>query len=61
MVHGEVVGLMNRELAMGGILEGDCKDRMAVYWRQRASASVTSIVSLWMEQPGGRVIPLVSI
>ena len=29
MVHGEVVGLMNGELVMGGILEGDCKDRMA--------------------------------
>ena len=29
MVHREVVGLMNRELMMGGILEGDCKDRMA--------------------------------
>jgi len=28
MVHGEVVGLMNGELVMGGILEGDCKDRM---------------------------------
>ena len=23
MVHGEVVGLMNGELVMGGILEGD--------------------------------------
>jgi len=30
MVHGEVVGSMNGELVMGGILEGDCKDdRMA--------------------------------
>jgi len=29
MVHGEVVGLMNGELVMGGILEGDCKDMMA--------------------------------
>jgi len=29
MVHGEVVGLKNRELVMGGILEGECKDRMA--------------------------------
>jgi len=29
MVHGEVVGMMNGELVMGGILEGDCKDRMA--------------------------------
>jgi len=29
MVYGEVVGLMNGELMMGGILEGDCKDRMA--------------------------------
>jgi len=29
MVHGEVVGLMNGELVMGGILEEDCKDRMA--------------------------------
>jgi len=29
MVHGEVVGLMNAELVMGGILEGDCEDRMA--------------------------------
>ena len=29
MVHGEVVGLMNGELVVGGILEGDCKDRMA--------------------------------
>ena len=29
MVHGEVVGLMNGELVMGGTLEGDCKDRMA--------------------------------
>jgi len=28
MVHGEVVGLKNGELVMGGIL-GDCKDRMA--------------------------------
>ena len=27
MVHGEVVGLKNGELVMGGILEGDCKDR----------------------------------
>jgi len=24
VVHGEVVGLMNGELVMGGILEGDC-------------------------------------
>jgi len=29
MVHGEVVGLKNGELVMGGILEGDYKDRMA--------------------------------
>ena len=29
MVHGEVVGLMNGELVMDGILEGDYKDRMA--------------------------------
>jgi len=29
MVHGEVVGLKNGELVMAGILEGDCKDRMA--------------------------------
>jgi len=29
MVHGEVVGLKNGELVMGGILEGDCEDRMA--------------------------------
>jgi len=29
MVHGEVVALMSGELMMGGILEGDCKDRMA--------------------------------
>jgi len=29
MVHGEVVGLMNGELVMGGILEGDYRDRMA--------------------------------
>jgi len=29
MVHGEVVGLKNREFVMGGILEGDYKDRMA--------------------------------
>jgi len=29
VVHWEVVGLMNVELVMGGILEGDCKDRMA--------------------------------
>ena len=28
MVHGEVVGLMNGELVMGGILEGD-KDLVA--------------------------------
>jgi len=28
MVHEEVVGLKNGELAMGGILEGDYKDRM---------------------------------
>jgi len=28
MVHGEVVGLMNGELVMGGILEGDCKDEL---------------------------------
>jgi len=27
MVHGEVVGLKNGELVMGGIL--DCEDRMA--------------------------------
>jgi len=27
MVHGEVVGLKNGELMMGGILEGDYKDR----------------------------------
>jgi len=26
MVHGEVVVLMNGELVIGGILEGDCKD-----------------------------------
>jgi len=30
MVHGEVVGLMNGELVMGGILEGDCKDSARV-------------------------------
>jgi len=30
MVHGEDVGLKNGELVMGGILEGDYKDRMAV-------------------------------
>jgi len=30
MVHGEVVGLKNGELVMGGILEGDYKVRMAV-------------------------------
>jgi len=29
MVYGEVVGLMNGKLVMGGILEGDCTDRMA--------------------------------
>jgi len=29
VVHGEVAGLKNREIVMGGILEGDCKDRMA--------------------------------
>jgi len=29
MVHGEVGVLMNGELVVGGILEGDCKDRMA--------------------------------
>jgi len=29
MVHGEVVVLKNEELVMGGILEGDCKDRVA--------------------------------
>jgi len=29
MVHGEVVWLENEELVMGGILEGDCEDRMA--------------------------------
>jgi len=29
MVHGEVVGLMNGELVMGGILEGGYRDRMA--------------------------------
>jgi len=29
MVHGEVVGLKNGELVMGGILKGDYKDRMA--------------------------------
>jgi len=29
MLHGEVVGLKNGELVMGGILEGDCKDTMA--------------------------------
>ena len=29
MVYREVVGLKNGELVMGGILEGDCKDRMA--------------------------------
>jgi len=29
MVHGEVVGLKNGELVMGGILEEDCRDRMA--------------------------------
>jgi len=28
MVHGEVVGLKNGELVMGGILEEDCKDWM---------------------------------
>jgi len=30
MVYGEVVGLMNGELVMAGILEGDCKDRIEV-------------------------------
>jgi len=29
MLHKEVVGLKNGELVMAGILEGDCKDRMA--------------------------------
>jgi len=29
MVHGEVVGLKNEELVMGGILKGDCEDGMA--------------------------------
>jgi len=29
MVHGKVVGLMNGELVMGGILQGDCGERMA--------------------------------
>ena len=29
MVHGEVDGLKNGELVMGGILEGDCKHGMA--------------------------------
>jgi len=29
MVHKEVVGMTNGELMMDGILEGDCKDRMA--------------------------------
>ena len=29
MVHG-VVGLMNGELVMAGILEGDCKNKMDV-------------------------------
>jgi len=29
MIHGEVVGLKNGELVMGGVLEGDCKDRKA--------------------------------
>jgi len=29
MVHREVVGLKNGELVIGGILEGDCKDRIA--------------------------------
>jgi len=28
MAHGEVVGLKNVELVMGGILEGDCEKRM---------------------------------
>jgi len=28
MVHGEVVGLKNEEHVVGGILEGDYKDRM---------------------------------
>jgi len=29
MVHGEVVGMKNGELMMGGTLERDSKDRMA--------------------------------
>jgi len=29
MVCGEAIGLKNGELVMGGILEGDYKDRMA--------------------------------
>jgi len=29
VVHGKIVGLKNGELMMGGILEGDYKDRMA--------------------------------
>jgi len=29
MVQGEVVGLKNGELVMGGILEGDYRDRMS--------------------------------
>jgi len=29
MVHGEVVELKNGQIVMGGILEGNCKDRMA--------------------------------
>jgi len=29
MVRGEAIGLKNGELVIGGILEGDYKDRMA--------------------------------
>jgi len=48
MVHGEVVGLMNGELVMGGILEGDCKDRMAdrlLRSYRLVSSSLTSLFS----------------
>ena len=45
MVHGEVVGLKNGELVMGGILEGDCKDRTADRYLQ-CTALVEALILL---------------
>jgi len=45
MVHGQVVGLKNGELVMGGILDGDYKDRMADKFAMCNSRKFSDILS----------------